>query len=69
MAKPDMRRTSEVHRPQQRADPETSRWQTDAQNSSIVRDDWGIAHVYGKTEEQPAGVRHRPGRAPASGFE
>jgi acyl-homoserine-lactone acylase len=32
------------------ADEETTRWQTEAQNTSIVRDDWGIAHVHGKTD-------------------
>src|SRR5215210_3981015 len=25
-------------------------WTTQAQNVTIVRDDWGIAHVYGKTD-------------------
>lgn len=29
---------------------ETARWQRQAQNVSIVRDDWGIAHVTGKTD-------------------
>ena len=27
-----------------------ARWQKEAQNVSIVRDDWGIAHVHGKTD-------------------
>jgi len=27
-----------------------ARWQRHAQNVTIVRDDWGIAHVYGKTD-------------------
>jgi acyl-homoserine lactone acylase PvdQ len=26
------------------------RWQRQAQNVTIIRDDWGIAHVYGKTD-------------------
>ena len=29
---------------------EAARWQRQAQNITIVRDDWGIAHVYGKTD-------------------
>jgi acyl-homoserine lactone acylase PvdQ len=31
-------------------DPELARWQQEAKNVTIVRDDWGIAHVYGKTD-------------------
>src|ERR1700741_5157186 len=30
--------------------PDTARWQRQAQQITIVRDDWGIAHVYGKTD-------------------
>jgi acyl-homoserine-lactone acylase len=30
--------------------PEISRWEREAANVTIVRDDWGIAHVYGKTD-------------------
>jgi len=30
--------------------PETARWEREARNVTIVRDDWGIAHVYGKTD-------------------
>jgi acyl-homoserine-lactone acylase len=30
--------------------PETSRWEREAGNVTITRDDWGIAHVYGKTD-------------------
>ena len=30
--------------------PEASRWEQQAQNVTIIRDDWGIAHVYGKTD-------------------
>jgi acyl-homoserine-lactone acylase len=30
--------------------PEISRWQQQAQNVTITRDDWGIAHVHGKTD-------------------
>src|SRR5215469_13602552 len=26
------------------------RWEQEAQKATIVRDDWGIAHVYGKTD-------------------
>jgi acyl-homoserine-lactone acylase len=29
---------------------EIARWKQEAQNVSIIRDDWGIAHVYGKTD-------------------
>ena len=35
---------------QQAADPELSRWQREARATTIVRDDWGIAHVHGKTD-------------------
>jgi acyl-homoserine-lactone acylase len=34
---------------QARAD-ERTRWQSEARNTKIVRDDWGIAHVYGKSD-------------------
>jgi len=30
--------------------PEAARWAQHAKNVTIVRDDWGIAHVYGKTD-------------------
>ena len=30
--------------------PEAARWEKQARNVTIVRDDWGIAHVYGKTD-------------------
>ena len=30
--------------------PEVARWQQQAGHVTIVRDDWGIAHVYGKTD-------------------
>jgi acyl-homoserine lactone acylase PvdQ len=30
--------------------PEAARWTQEARNVTIVRDDWGIAHVYGKTD-------------------
>ena len=29
---------------------EVERWEREAQQVTIVRDDWGIAHVYGKTD-------------------
>src|SRR5204863_1804576 len=32
------------------ASPHTPRWNRRAQNVTIIRDDWGIAHVYGKTD-------------------
>src|SRR5436190_8614175 len=31
-------------------DPDAARWQQQARNVNIIRDDWGIAHVYGKTD-------------------
>ena len=31
-------------------DLEVGRWQREAGNVTIIRDDWGIAHVYGKTD-------------------
>ena len=30
--------------------PEVARWERQAQQVTIVRDDWGIAHVYGHTD-------------------
>jgi acyl-homoserine lactone acylase PvdQ len=30
--------------------PERARWEQEARQVTIVRDDWGIAHVYGKTD-------------------
>ena len=30
--------------------PEVARWEQQARNVTIIRDDWGIAHVYGKTD-------------------
>jgi acyl-homoserine-lactone acylase len=32
------------------ANPEAARWEREAQNVTIIRDDWGIAHIYGKTD-------------------
>src|SRR6202166_2914718 len=32
------------------AGPEQARWEKHAKNVNIVRDNWGIAHVYGKTD-------------------
>jgi acyl-homoserine lactone acylase PvdQ len=31
-------------------DADLVRWKAQAQNITIIRDDWGIAHVYGKTD-------------------
>jgi acyl-homoserine-lactone acylase len=31
-------------------DTEVARWKEEARNVTIIRDDWGIAHVYGKTD-------------------
>ena len=33
-------------------DPEAARWKQEARNVTIIRDDWGIAHVYGKTDAE-----------------
>jgi acyl-homoserine-lactone acylase len=30
--------------------PEIARWKRESRNVTIIRDDWGIAHVYGKTD-------------------
>src|SRR5947208_2685431 len=30
--------------------PDLARWEQQARNITIIRDDWGIAHVYGKTD-------------------
>jgi acyl-homoserine-lactone acylase len=35
---------------QRAGDADIARWEQQAQNVTIVRDDWGIAHVYGKTD-------------------
>jgi acyl-homoserine lactone acylase PvdQ len=35
---------------QSSAGPEAARWAREAQNVTIVRDDWGIAHVFGRTD-------------------
>jgi len=32
------------------ADPEVARWEQQARKVTIVRDDWGIPHIYGKTD-------------------
>jgi acyl-homoserine-lactone acylase len=34
----------------QPASDEEARWRTEAADTSIVRDDWGIAHIHGKTD-------------------
>ena len=31
-------------------EPDAARWKQEARNVTIIRDDWGIAHVYGKTD-------------------
>jgi acyl-homoserine-lactone acylase len=35
---------------QDRGTAEAARWAQEARNTTIVRDDWGIAHIYGKTD-------------------
>jgi acyl-homoserine-lactone acylase len=40
-----------------------ARWQQHAQNVRIVRDNWGIAHIYGKSDADTVFRRHlRAGR-------
>src|SRR5262245_25667337 len=34
----------------QSARPELAAWERQAQNVTIIRDDWGIPHIYGKTD-------------------
>jgi acyl-homoserine-lactone acylase len=41
---------SQAPAPQQSQSEETKRWEQTARNVTIIRDDWGIAHVYGKTD-------------------
>ena len=36
--------------PQAAADKDVAAWEQQAQNVTITRDDWGIAHVHGKTD-------------------
>ncbi|MEK6629979.1 MAG: penicillin acylase family protein, partial [Acidobacteriota bacterium] len=36
--------------PQTAVDKELAGWERQAQNVTIVRDDWGIPHIYGKTD-------------------
>src|SRR4029079_11431017 len=36
--------------PQTGTNPDLKRWEQQARNVSIVRDDWGIAHISGKTD-------------------
>jgi acyl-homoserine-lactone acylase len=36
--------------PQQGGAQDVARWEARARNVTIIRDDWGIAHVYGKTD-------------------
>ena len=35
---------------QRARDSDAARWERQARNVNIIRDDWGIAHVYGKTD-------------------
>src|SRR6185312_14941127 len=36
--------------PRQSGDPQQARWEQRAKDVTIIRDDWGIPHVYGKTD-------------------
>jgi len=42
--------TSATFASQSAKSPEAARWEQQARNVTIARDDWGIAHVYGKTD-------------------
>ncbi len=39
-----------AHAPVRASDSATARWERRARNVTIVRDDWGIAHVHGKSD-------------------
>ena len=41
---------SQTKPPQTAKNAETARWEREAANVTITRDDWGIAHVFGKTD-------------------
>src|SRR5271167_3594622 len=32
--------------------PDVARWEQEARNVTIIRDDWGVAHIYGKTDAE-----------------
>ncbi len=36
--------------PQTKTEPEVARWQSQADNVTIIRDDFGVPHIYGKTD-------------------
>ena len=36
--------------PQTKTEPEVARWQSQAENVTIIRDDFGVPHIYGKTD-------------------
>ncbi|MEI6245506.1 MAG: penicillin acylase family protein, partial [Acidobacteriota bacterium] len=40
--------------PQTVTTQESSRWDAHARNVTITRDDWGIAHIHGKTDADAA---------------
>src|SRR5215831_13293926 len=42
--------TAIAQQPQTPPSRDVARWQREAANVTIIRDDWGIAHVYGKTD-------------------
>ena len=45
-----MAATSATFASQTSKNPEAARWEQEARNVTITRDDWGIAHVFGKTD-------------------
>src|SRR5215831_6329829 len=42
--------TAIAQQPQTPPSRDVARWQREAANVTIIRDDWGIAHVHGKTD-------------------
>jgi len=50
LAPRDLRHERSIPAPRCRIRVVPSRWERQAQNVTIIRDDWGIAHVYGKTD-------------------
>ena len=44
------RRIARAPPPKGADNPDAARWEQQAQNVTITRDDWGIAHIHGKTD-------------------
>ena len=39
-----------VQEPQSSADADLAKWERQATNVTIIRDQWGIPHIYGQTD-------------------